>query len=95
MEQSTIHSIYLLLIQSLVALTNEQYCQDCLSTIKFKLNPLYWPNGPLEYGLEKFFWFTSLKGLLFENLLRTIHNPGVEWGLNYGHHGSTKSFVYT
>ena len=74
MDQPTLHFIYLLLLQSLVALTNDNPCPDCLSSIRFKLNPLYWPDQTLEYGLEKYFNPTSLKSLLFENLLRTIHN---------------------
>ena len=74
MDQPTLHSIYLLLLQSLVALTNENPCPDCLSSIRFKLNPLYWPDQTLQYGLEKYFGPTSLKSLLFENLLRINHN---------------------
>ena len=74
MDQSAINSIYLLLVQSLIALTDGKHCQDYLSSIKFKLNPLYWPNKPLEYGLEKYFDSASLKKHLLENLLRIIHN---------------------
>ena len=74
MDQSTINSIYFLLVQSLIALTDGKHCQDCLSSIRFKLNPLYWPNKSLEYGLEKYFGPTSLKKHLLENLLRIIHN---------------------
>ena len=74
MDQSTINSIYFLLVQSLIALTDGKYCHHCLSSIRFKLNPLYWPNKPLEYGLEKYFGPTSLKKHLLENLLRIIHN---------------------
>ena len=66
MDQSTINSIYFLLVQSLIALTDGKHCQDCLSSIRFKLNPLYWPNKSLEYGSEKYFGPTSLKKHLLE-----------------------------
>ena len=74
MDQITVDTIVLLLIQCLKALTDRHYCQHCLSTIQYKLNPFYWPHKPLEYGLEKYFSTDSLKMKLFENMLRTIHD---------------------
>ena len=69
-----IDTISLLMIHCLRALTDRHYCQYCLFSIQYKLNPLYWPHLPLEYGLEKYFPLESSKKKLFENLLRTIHD---------------------